>query len=165
MGNCLKKENKRDAFIKTNNLENINPKNIRDFPWQEEYVECYVYKVYDGDTVKVLLNYQGLIFKFSIRIFGIDTPEVSRCSTLEKQAGIKVKHYLKTLIENKTVKIYCICHDKYGGRIVGDIYYMNDNEEINIADELLKKNYAKIYDGKTSKEEWKNEELVFILSH
>ena len=58
------------------------------------------------------------------------------------------------------IKVYCICWDKYGGRIIGNIYYNG----INISDELISKNYAKLYDGKSKKEEWQKDELEFIIS-
>lgn len=161
MGNCLRsgKIEKRDICKKE--LKDINPKKVASFPWQNECLDCYVYKVYDGDTVKVLFYYNDLLFKYSIRIIGIDTPELLRCSTLEKQAGIKVKYYLKNLIEHKMVKIYCFNFDKYGARLDGNIYYNGTN----ISEELVNKKYAKLYDGKSKKEEWSKEDLEYILNN
>jgi len=155
MGNSLKIQNRN---ISKKKLKDINPKLVKSFPWKDEYIDCYVYKVYDGDTIKILFKYKGLIFKYSIRISGIDTPEVSRCSELEKIAGIKVRNYLKTLIENEMVKVYCTKFDKYGSRLIGNVYYNG----VNISDELITKNYAKLYDGE-KKEEWTEEELEKIL--
>lgn len=178
MGN-LKSKNKEIQFdIQKNEIsrEISNPEKIPSFPWIEKYIDAYVYDVHDGDTIKVIISYQNIDFNVSIRLNDIDTPEISRCSDLEKKAGIKVRDYLKTLIEKKWVKIYCTGWDKYGGRIDGNVYFRGnpvkspslsilaiDNKTyINLSDHLLAIKYAKLYNGKEEKTPWEISELKTI---
>jgi endonuclease YncB( thermonuclease family) len=158
MGNCLKKkEIKVERGVL--DLNKIDPNDVPSFPWLEKYIECYVYDVHDGDTLKVLLNYENSLFNISIRIFGIDTPEISRCSDLEKKAGCLVRDYVEHFLKNKFIKVYSTGWDKYGGRIDGIVMLNN----INFGDHLLNIGYAKPYSGKKTKEPWGTSELNTIL--
>ena len=159
MGHCLslnRESNRNDKSPKGNNdLSDLNPKNVPSFPWLDKEVIVFIYSVYDGDTVKVLLNYNNNLFKFSIRILGIDCPEVSRCSSSEKEAGIIVRDYLRKRLERTSAKFYATGWDKYGGRILGHIYFLNGES---VSENLIEKGYAKPYSGKTAKEPWTEDE-------
>ena len=170
MGNCLKKEGIKTKRRDINNEEIVNndsvypdnPKDVPPFPWINKFIYCKVYDVHDGDTVKVLIDYKNVLFNVSIRVQGINTPEISRCSELEKMAGIRVTEYVKEILENKVVKLYCTKWDKYGGRIDGYLFLGLDGID-NLSNHLLELKYAKPYTGKVAKEPWTNEELKFIL--
>lgn len=168
MGNYLWTYPKIDG-----DLSKVNPKDIPCLPWLNRNVHVYVYSVTDGDTLKVLMEYKDEIFKFDILLDGIDTPEIIRCSSLEKEAGLKVKEYVQKLVEGKTVIFHGKRLDKFGNRIYGDVLLLNDelsnhkspsgtNNKTNIGTHLLRKGYANFYDGKT-KEKWSAEELNKIL--
>lgn len=136
--------------------------NVPPFPWMKQFIECKVYEVHDGDTVKVLINYHDILFNVAIRIQGIDAPEISRCCELEKEAGMYVKKYIQDKIEGKIVRLYCTEWDKYGGRIVG-ILYLENEEMDNLSDHLLAQKLVKPYTGKVAKEPWTDEELHALL--
>ena len=140
-------------------LSKINPKDVPCLPWLNKYVSVYVYSVTDGDTLKVLMEYNNELFKFDILLDGIDTPEIIRCSSLEKSAGLKVKEYVKNLVEGKTVTFYGKRLDNFGNRIYGDVFISENN---NLGNCLLEKHYGHFY-NKDVKNIWSEEELNKIL--
>jgi micrococcal nuclease len=104
-----------------------------------------VVSVYDGDTIRVDIDL-GFGIKFenqSIRLLGIDTPEVRG---EEREAGIKVRDYVREQILEKEIvlKTYKDTKGKYG-RWLGQVYYVKDGivasdspDLICLNDELLK---------------------------
>jgi len=109
--------------------------------------------VYDGDTFKVDINSYPDIAgkKISIRVNGIDTPELrTRCKS-EKVLGYKAKRIAKDLLENsKVIELRNIKRGKYF-RIVADVYLDNN---VSLADELIKSGLAVPYDGGAKTKNW-----------
>lgn len=103
-----------------------------------------VIKVYDGDSITVAckLNALSKIYKFSIRLNGIDTPEIRTSNEIEKEYALKIRDILKEKIYDKIVKIKVKGKDKYG-RYLCDVIYNAEN--INVW--LLDKKYAVKYNG------------------
>jgi endonuclease YncB( thermonuclease family) len=123
-----------------------------------QVIECYVYRVYDGDTIKVLIDYKNILFKLSVRLLDIDTPEIRGGVEKEKVAGIYVRDHLRGILEGKVVKLYATGWDKYGGRIDGHIWIQHGGEE-NISDYLIRLGYAKRYDASAGpKSPWTDSE-------
>ena len=107
----------------------------------------YVIKVYDGDSITIATQFQfnpNVWYRFSIRLNGIDTPEIKGSTDEEKQMAIKARDRLADLILHKEVQLKNISYEKYG-RILADIYL--NSEYIN--EILLKERYAVPYQGKT----------------
>jgi len=152
-------------------LKRVDPNMVPCFPWVNQVIECYVYQVYDGDTVKVLIDYNDVLFNLSVRLLGIDTPEIRRhaddADGKEKQAGLVVRNHLKGLLEGRVAKLYATGWDKYGGRMDGHIWlthFGRDSDE-NMSDHLIKLGYAKRYDASAdSKPVWTESELDEILT-
>lgn len=99
-------------------------------PTLQLYVyKAYVTDVYDGDTITVSidLGFNNWAVRQKIRLLGINTPEVRGP---EKESGIKVRDYVRSLILEKVVVLRTIKDkkDKYG-RYLGEIYYSTENEE------------------------------------
>lgn len=138
------------------NLCEIDPKNIPKIPWKDKSIKVYIYSVYDGDTLKFLYDCNGVIFKMSLRIEGVDTPEIRTSNELEKRAAYIVRDYIKSLYNKKEIFIIVKCWDKYGGRIIGRII---DEKYGDITEHLIKLCYAKKYDGGT-KSKWTDKELT-----
>lgn len=128
-----------------------------------QVIDCYVYDVYDGDTLKVLIDYKDVLFNLSVRLLDIDTPEISRCSEKEKLAGLCVRDHLKVLLEHKVVRLRAIKWDKWGGRINGHVWVHEDDDE-SVSDYLLQKGFAQPYDGTTKKSPWSVEQLNHIIA-
>lgn len=101
----------------------------------------YTYKalvtnVVDGDTFDVVVD---LGFKITthqrLRLVSVDTPEIRGA---ERPEGLKVKAYVKELIEGKEFTIETFKIGKFG-RYVAEIY-LNDGE--GLSEHLLGKNMA-----------------------
>ena len=106
-----------------------------------------VIKVYDGDTItiaSVLPNTTEPIYRFSVRLNGIDTPEIRGKTHEEKELAILARDELYNKIYGKMVTLENVGTEKYG-RILADVYL--DEEHIN--EWLVSKEYAVRYDGGT----------------
>ena len=111
-----------------------------------------VIKVYDGDTITIaakLPYYESPVYRFQVRLNGIDSPEIKGHTEEEKSAGIISRNALKEKIFGYIVELRNVETEKYG-RILADIYL--DNLHINKW--LLDAKYAVPYNGGTKKE-WK----------
>lgn len=101
-----------------------------------------VTKVYDGDTITVDIDLGfDMIFKGqSIRLFGINAPEVRGES---KSIGIISRDRLNELIFGKTIQIQTIkdSKEKYG-RYLGIILLNQDNILVNVNDWLVENKLA-----------------------
>lgn len=107
-----------------------------------------VVHVYDGDTVHLVFEFLGQMFKWHTRIAHVDTPELKTKNQEEKKMGYEARDKLRELIDNKLVDIVCLDFDKYG-RVLAEITYNNER----VDEWLIKNGYAKSYEGKT-KEAW-----------
>ena len=90
-----------------------------------------VIKVYDGDTItiaSVLPNTTEPIYRFSVRLNGIDTPEIRGKTPEEKELAILARDELYNKIYGKMVTLENVGTEKYG-RILADVYL--DEEHIN----------------------------------
>ena len=107
-----------------------------------------VIKVYDGDTITIIQSIPGSddseMYKFSIRLNGIDTPEIKTKNQEEKQIAKIAQQTLYDKIFNKNVILKNVKLEKYG-RLLFDVYY--DNQHLNKW--LLDLNLAVPYDGGT----------------
>lgn len=123
------------------------------FTLEGSFVQGKIVDVYDGDTVKIVLNLSinSDYFRWNCRLSGINTPEIRTKNTKEKEFGLLVRDKLKERIENKILLIKCGEFDKYG-RLLVEIYE-NNGQLFSINNWLIENNYAKPYDGGT-KEEW-----------
>ena len=113
-----------------------------------------VTNVYDGDTFTLVskLPYEDSpLYKFKVRIAGIDCPEIRGKTTEEKDAAQAAKKEVMELILYKEVQLDNVGLEKYG-RLLADVYIINDsNNKINIGQHLLNKGLAKVYNGGTKK--------------
>lgn len=170
---CIFKKNtiKIIQYICINRLTKLMPKftkllecsqkNTSYFSLKDRVYICKCVKVYDGDTITVVFKpFENCEFyKFSVRLSGIDTPEIRTNNEDEKKKAILVRDYLRELILDKLIIIKCGDFDKYG-RLLAYIYLYNQKtpqEEINDIEKsinhlLISKNYAYLYDGGTKRE-------------
>jgi micrococcal nuclease len=105
-----------------------------------------VIKVYDGDTITIAskLPYDNSpIYRFSVRLLGIDSPEM-KSKNKEKQLAIVARDALANLIMNKTIHIKNISTEKYG-RVLANVYL----EDLHINQWMLDNKHAIPYDGGT----------------
>ena len=108
-----------------------------------------VIKVYDGDTITIATKLpfnESTIYRFSIRLNGIDTPEIKSKNEDEKIMAKQVRDSLSNLIMNKFITLKNIETEKYG-RILADVYF----NDLHINNWLVENRYAVKYDGGTKK--------------
>jgi len=106
-----------------------------------------VIKVYDGDTITIAtrLPYKDSpLYRFPIRLKGIDTAEIKSKNVNEKKHAMVARDALSELILHKSVLIKNIENEKYG-RILADVYL----DEICLNEWMIEKGYAVKYDGGT----------------
>jgi endonuclease YncB( thermonuclease family) len=106
-----------------------------------------VIKVYDGDTITIASKLpiaNSPTYRFSVRLFGIDSAEMKGKTFSEKEEAIKARDALRALILGKTVTLRNVSTEKYG-RVLATVYL----GDINICDWMLQHKYALPYDGGT----------------
>jgi endonuclease YncB( thermonuclease family) len=106
-----------------------------------------VIKVYDGDSITIaskLSPSEPELYRFSVRLNGIDTPEMKgkEVTEEEKEAAKNVRDFVANLVLNKFVRLENVSNEKYG-RILADVYI----GDIHLNSLLLKERYAVKYDG------------------
>jgi len=120
-------------------------------------LKARVLSVYDGDTVTVGYRVNGGFWKSSLRIYGIDAPEmkpIRRDRSIlslerEKAAALASRNFLSDLILNRVVdlKLHDKSRDKYG-RLLGAIFYRGEN----ISEKMVESGHAIRYYGKAKLE-------------
>ena len=145
---------------RSNNTENELAKIPEDIEWKDTIpfvapiTQGRSIKVYDGDTITIAgkLPYKhSPIYRFSVRLNGIDTPEIKGKDDDEKECAKLARYALKELILNKTVHLPNVQTEKYG-RILAEVYC----DEINMNDWMITQRFAVKYDGgtKVSPDSW-----------
>ncbi len=131
-----------------NELAKTN-KQIKKFSFQDIETYAKIVEVYDGDTVKAVFKFNNIMQKFTIRLFGIDTPEIRTRDKEEKKAGYEARQVVADTILDKIVYLKLGKFDKYG-RILGTIYTLDDEYNIDgdcLNNILIQKGYGEEYYG------------------
>lgn len=113
-----------------------------------------VIKVYDGDTITIATQlYNGSLvpkkdmYKFNVRLNGIDTPEIKTSNVAEHALAIIARDALSTLIIGKVIRLENISYDKYG-RLLCKAFL----KDLDICEWMVEHNYAVVYNGGTKPE-------------
>jgi endonuclease YncB( thermonuclease family) len=104
-----------------------------------------VIKVYDGDTFTLAghLPYDGSpLYRFSVRLNGIDCAEIKGKTEEEKECAIRARKKLEELIMGKTITLKNVKNEKYG-RILADVFV----EDLHVNKYMIDKGLAVEYDG------------------
>ena len=133
------------------NLLNISDKDARKFSIINLKTWAKVVKIHDGDTIHLVLYFNGEMFKITSRILGIDTAEINTDDMREKEYGIKARDRMIGLIQDKILWVHILSSDDKYGRYLTNLY-TDDTESISIADILLSEDLAYEYDGGTKRE-------------
>ena len=98
--------------------------------------------VYDGDTFKISIpDYPPIIgSNISVRIKGIDTPEIRGGTKESKANAIKSRDYLEAILRSGNISLHNISRDKYF-RILSEVRVDN----IDVATIMIKNGYATNY--------------------
>ena len=136
------------------------PENDNNITWEETLQFSIpiksgrVIKVYDGDSITIAAKLpfdNSTLYRFSVRLNGIDTPEIKGKNADEKEAAKQARDALSNLILNKNIILKNVDNEKYG-RVLADVYL----DELHINEWLIKERYAVRYDGgaKKSPQSW-----------
>ena len=142
MGNCYANASLQKQVIPEMIDVKLLPKYI------PQISEGRVVSVYDGDTIHIagfVINNPQL-FKFSVRLNGIDCPEMKSGKSLDKtehDVAVMAKSFLSEMI-NKIVTLQNVGLDKYG-RLLADVYF----QDRHLNKEMIDKRFAVKYDGGT----------------
>ena len=155
----------RKRIIKKFRISNDN--DVMDATWENTipYVPSVgagkVIKVYDGDTITIATKLKSdenikidkcRVYRFSVRLNGIDTPEMKSKNENEKYA-ILAKHFLSKNIGRNGSVGEC----KYWriGRVLADVYH----NDVNMNELMITNNYAVAYQGGTKEipDMWKED--------
>lgn len=115
-----------------------------------------VVKVHDGDTITIVtvlfngdVSPKSNLYKFNVRVLGIDTPELKTKNVKEKELGIVARDALRALLMNKVVKMKNVSYDKYG-RILCNVFL----DDVNVSEWLVSNNHAVLYNGGKKTKKW-----------
>ena len=111
-------------------------------------------RVIDGDTVEIAVDFlpSPLPPKLSIRVIGIDTPEKSPRVQCDAEAALakKASAFTKDAVANALeVDVKILKWDKYGGRVLGEVYLDHQS----LAQSLISAGLARPYKGE-AKQSW-----------
>jgi endonuclease YncB( thermonuclease family) len=101
-----------------------------------------VIKVYDGDTITIAakLPYsKSLLYRFQVRLLGIDSPEMKGHTEEEKTAAHNSQRALEALVLHNILYLENTQQEKYG-RILSDIFVIRDGKKIHI-NKWIKKSF------------------------
>ena len=139
------------SFQKKNKNNRKEPICIIDYketiPFIPKIDSGHVIKTYDGDTITIAskLPYpESPLYRFQVRLRGIDCPEIKGATEDEKKMALCAKKEMEELVLQKTVILKNVGTEKYG-RLLADVYINN----ICINEHMLKQRLAVKYDGKT----------------
>lgn len=165
MGSCLPSkysdENSQHSQQPTleQRLQAIDIKMVPKVPLQNQFTLARIEEVYDGDTVKIIVLLADTPLRFSLRILGIDTPELKHGEgrlPQEHLASVKVRDYVKSLFPTNIAQVRIHDWDKYGGRVLGDLFLPTGE---NVSEILIKGGWARPYHGE-KKKSWAVKELT-----
>lgn len=133
-------------------LRKIDPKDISPVFHQKKRIHARIIKVYDGDTCTALVTVGDEIIKIRLRLAGIDTPELKdepghKRSRKERELAEAAQRRLAELVLEKIIVIEIKSWDKYGGRVVAELYVNLNGKEESVSNILLKEGYAHVYNG------------------
>jgi len=99
---------------------------------------------YDGDTVKFIVDLGfGITYKITVRVSGINTPELRTKDPVEKAKAYEAKEFVREALLGADKLVVKTFKDKKGkyGRYIADIFY----DGVNLGEELIGKELAVIY--------------------
>lgn len=128
------------------------------------YIMATVIKVTDGDTISINigLDIPDALGKLSVRLRGIDTPELgakAKCLK-ESKLALQAKKLLEANIKPKDeILLLDPKWDKYGGRIIADVLFATDQDAKQwqqIGPKLIWHKLAVPYNGHGERHNWCN---------
>lgn len=106
-----------------------------------------VQRVVDGDTLCVVFRFRGRYNTFTMRLWGVNTPEMRGEREREKRVATRIKTWLDPLVGSTVTVIVHKKPDKYG-RLLGHVRLSGNRD---LADLLVQHHLGKPYYGQGPK--------------
>lgn len=120
-------------------------------------VKARVLHVKDGDTLVVMARiWPGHDVQASVRIAGIDTPELKARCGAERHLAQQARLAVMDLVGQGRVTLHRIKRGKYFGRVIAEVYSRSGE---NLAEILLGRQLARPYHG-TKRRSWCGESVL-----
>lgn len=108
-------------------------------------IRAEVLQVLDGDSLRVRAQiWLGQDIVTIVRVEGLDTAELRGKCARERDLAYAAKDRLRALVKNTGIELRNIRADKYGGRVIADVY---TTDRIAIAQNLIAENLGRPYAG------------------
>ena len=103
-----------------------------------------VISVYDGDTIMVEADiWPGMTWRGSVRVLGVDTPEIrGRCDE-EKQLALAARDFVRERV-GQTITLVGVERGKYAERVVASVRLADRTD---LAKALIEAGHGRPYDG------------------
>lgn len=114
------------------------------------YVPALVTGAYDGDTLTITAKlWPGLEWSGSVRVRGVDTPEIAGECDQEKRWAVASRDFVRDLLTDETILLLQIEDDKYGGRVLAFVAYLSEGGDnlLYLHQTLIDGNYGRAYGG------------------
>lgn len=151
-------------------FEQNNYANTQKFSLNALHDWARVVHVYDGDTPTLVMNYNNAYYKFTTRLYGIDTMEMTSKDLDIKQKALLARQRLIQMITGKLIplnatktdiqrlftdEVYlvwveCLQMDKYGRILIN--LKLNETDTTSINEQLIQEKLAVPYYGGTKTE-------------
>ncbi len=106
-------------------------------------INAQVVSVYDGDTLTVDAQpWPAVTFRVSVRVDGIDTPEIRGRCQAEKDLAIQARDFVRATV-GETVQLTKVHLGKYAGRVIAVVWV----GEQRLARVLIQAGLGRPYDG------------------
>tara|TARA_R110002124_G_scaffold37640_1_gene120256 strand:+ start:963 stop:1316 length:354 start_codon:yes stop_codon:yes gene_type:complete len=103
-----------------------------------------IISVYDGDTFRARVNvWPGIIIDVSVRVRGVDTPEIKGKCKAEIEKAIKARDYARVWL-NSAVFLKNVSLGKYAGRVIADVYDQSGNQ---LSSDIISNGLGRKYNG------------------
>jgi len=107
------------------------PEKVEPFSFDGTVAVGKCVKVYDGDTVHFVVNYNGRWIRRRFRLIGYNSPEIKGTTSEEKERAVAARDYLADRLLDKKAFLYLHDFDKWG-RVLCDVYVIEDEDAITL---------------------------------
>ena len=109
-------------------------------------VDADVVRVRDGDSIDVVAHiWPGQDVRVSVRLRGIDAPELNARCLYEKQLAVLARDKLNDIVRSGKIHLHQISGGKYFGRVLGRVISQSGDDAAKI---LLKTGLVRRYQGR-----------------
>lgn len=107
-------------------------------------VHAEVVSVYDGDTFTADAHpWPQITTRVSVRVNGVDTPEIRGKCPAEKEKAKAARDFVKTTLKGANITLRNVKLGKYAGRVIADVFVNGAP----LAEVLIAAGLARPYEG------------------